>query len=68
MVDFSNRMDKSHISFGSAEEHDKEDRKYWHNATYEEKLKTITYLRECFYGPVATTGRLQRFYKILKRK
>jgi len=45
MVDFSNRMDKSHISFGSAEEHDKEDRKYWHNATYEEKLKTITYLR-----------------------
>ncbi|MCL2806281.1 MAG: hypothetical protein FWD26_10115 [Treponema sp.] len=28
-----------------------------------EKFETITYLRECFYGNEATTGRVQRFYK-----
>ena len=68
MVDFQDKMDRKHVSFGSIEKHDKEDRKYWNNASYEEKLMTITYLRECFYGPEATTGRLQRFYKILKQK
>ena len=26
-----------------------------------EKFETITYLRECFYGNEATTGRVQRF-------
>ena len=25
-----------------------------------EKFETITYLRECFYGKIATTGRIQR--------
>ena len=28
-----------------------------------EKFETITYLRECFYGKNATTGRIQRIYK-----
>jgi len=28
-----------------------------------EKFRTITYLRECFYGKNATTGRIQRFHK-----
>jgi len=28
-----------------------------------EKFKTITYLRECFYGKNATTGRIQRIHK-----
>jgi hypothetical protein len=68
MMEFPIRMDRSIISFGTAEKHDKEDRLYWQNASDEEKLMTITYLRECFYGPKATTGRLQRFYKVLKRK
>jgi hypothetical protein len=68
MVDFPTKMDRTRVSYGPAEKHDKEDRTYWQNASYEEKLMTITYLRECFYGPKATTGRLQRFYKILKRK
>jgi len=27
-----------------------------------EKFETITYLRECFYGENATTGRIQRVY------
>jgi hypothetical protein len=29
----------------------------------EEKLRTITYLRECFYGKNATTGRIQRIHQ-----
>jgi hypothetical protein len=28
-----------------------------------EKFETITYLRECFYGKNATTGRIQRVHK-----
>jgi hypothetical protein len=60
-----NRMDVSFLTF---KEHEKEEREYWSNASVEEKLKTITYLRECFYGPEATTGRLQRSYKFFKRQ
>ena len=68
MVEFPTKMDRTRLSYGPAEKHDREDREYWQNAPYEEKLMTITYLRECFYGSKATTGRLQRFYKVLKRK
>ncbi|MBN1500176.1 MAG: hypothetical protein JW982_08475, partial [Spirochaetes bacterium] len=46
----------------------REDKEYWAKATNEEKFKTISYLRECFYGPEATTGRLQRLYTFSKRK
>ena len=67
-MDFSTRIDKKAISVGTAKEHEKENREYWKKATDEEKLMTITYLRECFYGPEATTGRLQRFHKVLKRE
>jgi hypothetical protein len=28
-----------------------------------EKFETITYLRECFYGKNATTGRIQRIHR-----
>lgn len=51
-----------------AEELDKEDDRYWAAASIKEKLQTMTYLRECFYGSEATTGRLQRFYQILEQK
>jgi len=44
------------------------DVEYWKRATAEEKLETITYLRECFYGEEATSGRLQRVYTIVKLK
>jgi hypothetical protein len=62
------RMDRTVVFFGTAEEHDKRERTYLKKAGYEENLKTITYLRECFYGTKATTGRLQRIYKFSKRK
>jgi len=57
------RMDRTVVFFGTAEEHDKREKEYLRKAGYEEKLKTITYLRECFYGTKATTGRLQRVYR-----
>ncbi len=62
------RIDKSQISFATAKEHDKKDREYWAEASAEEKFATITYLRECFYGLEATTGRLQRIYRFVKLK
>jgi hypothetical protein len=42
------------------------DIEYWNNTTAREKFETVTYLRECFYGPEATTGRLQRFHTMLE--
>jgi len=47
---------------------DRMDIEYWNNATAREKFETVTYLRECFYGPEATTGRLQRFHTMLERE
>ena len=35
---------------------------------YEEKSRLITFLREAQYGTKATTGRLPRFYRIVKLK
>jgi len=61
------RMDRKQIVISNTKELEKNDRKYWAMANIEEKFKTITYLRECFYGDEATTGRLQRVYKIIKR-
>ncbi|MCL2214023.1 MAG: hypothetical protein FWC06_02320 [Treponema sp.] len=65
---FSEKMDRSKISYGNKEIFDKDDSEYWKKATIKEKLQTITYLRECFYGKEATTGRLQRFYTLSKLK
>ncbi|MCU0286508.1 MAG: hypothetical protein MUF15_08910 [Acidobacteria bacterium] len=63
-----NRMNRKDVSFSTFREHEKAEREYWSKASVKEKLQTITYLRECFYGPEATTGRLQRFYKFFKRQ
>lgn len=61
-------MNRSQAVLGKAGELDAEDAQYWAKASVEEKIQTITFLRESFYGPEATTGRLQRFYRILKQK
>ncbi|MCK9463105.1 MAG: hypothetical protein M0R80_26070 [Proteobacteria bacterium] len=61
------RMDRGRLLVGSAEEVDRAQREEWARAPIEEKLETITYLRECFYGPEATTGRLQRVHTVLER-
>ena len=62
------RMDRSIITIAKQEDFDKIDNLYCVEATVKEKLETITYLRECFYGEEATTGRLQRVYKMFKRE
>ena len=62
------RMDRSLIKIAKQEEFDELDDLYWAKAPVKEKLETITYLRECFYGKEATTGRLQRVYSMFKQK
>lgn len=61
-------MDRTAVSFGSPEEHEQKEMDFLNEAGYEKKCKTITYLRECFYSTKATTGRLQRVYRLFKRK
>lgn len=60
------KMNRSQFKVSSNQELEKDDKEYWANASIKEKFETITYLRECFYGAKATTGRLQRVYQILK--
>ena len=64
----ADKIDRTQVIIAKNTELDKRDAEYWAKAPIEEKLQTITYLRECFYGEEATTGRLQRFYKVLKLK
>jgi len=65
---FSERIDKNQVVYSKKELLNIDDSNYWKNASTKEKLQTITYLRECFYGEEATTGRLQRFYTMSKLK
>jgi hypothetical protein len=68
-VPFASKMDRKQIVVADSNEAlDEQDIEYWSHATAKEKLQTITYLRECFYGQEATTGRLQRFHTILELK
>jgi hypothetical protein len=62
------KMDRTKIIIATHDEFEEMDNIYWANASVEEKIQTVTFLRECFYGKEATTGRLQGFYKILKFK
>ena len=62
------RIDRSKVIIAKKDEIDNVDKEHWKSASIDEKLQTITYLRECFYGEEATTGRLQRFHKMLKLK
>ena len=65
---FTEKMNRKHVVYSNQKSLDKSDNEYWKNATTKEKLQTITYLRECFYGEEATTGRLQRVYTMSKCK
>ena len=61
------KMNRQDVSFASKEAHHKEEKEFWLKASIEEKVEMITYLRECFYGLEATTGRLQRFFEFSKQ-
>jgi len=65
---FSERIDKSKIIYSNKKSLNIDGSVYWEKASIKEKLQTITYLRECFYGKTATTGRLQRIYIMSKLK
>ena len=54
------KMNRSQVVIAKKDELDNNDAEYWRYATIEEKMQTITFLRECFYGKEATAGRLQR--------
>ena len=54
------RMDRSGAEFTDSKTIHEEDNAYWSSVPVEEKLEMMTYLRECFYGDEATTGRLQK--------
>jgi len=62
------KIDRKQIVIAQRGELEKMDDEYWSRAPMEEKLETITFLRECFYGEEATTGRLQRVCTVLKLK
>jgi len=64
----SEKMDRTKVIIAKKDALDKADDEYWQNATTDEKLQTITFLRECFYGEEATTGRLKKIYTITKLK
>ena len=64
----STKINRAQIVIAAKDELDRKDAEYWRSAAIEEKLQTITFLRECFYGEEATTGRLQRVHKLLKLK
>ena len=44
------KIDRTQIILAKKNELDNMDAEYWAAATVKEKLQTITYLRECFYG------------------
>ena len=62
------RMQREVVVFASQAELEADDKQQWQSATVAERLETITFLRECFYGDQATTGRLSRVYRIIKRE
>jgi hypothetical protein len=62
------KMDRTDVGFTDQKTIQEDDERYWAAAPIEEKLEMITYLRECFYGPEATTGRLQRFFEFTEQE
>jgi len=67
-INLPKKMDRSIVSYGNQKIFDKEDIAYWQNASVDEKLETITYLRECFYGEEATIGKMKKTYTVFKVK
>ena len=60
-------MDRSSITILSLKQASEKESSELDAMTPSERFQTITYLRECFYGAEATTGRLQRVYRVLKQ-
>jgi hypothetical protein len=65
---FTEKMDRKVAVLTTFENHEQQDIIDMAKMPYEEKSKLITFLREAQYGTKATTGRLPRFYRIVKLK
>jgi hypothetical protein len=59
-------IDRSYITSVSFEKNEIQVIEEVKKTTPQDRFALITYLRECFYGPEATTGRLQRIFEITK--
>ena len=62
------KINRNHFSIYRKDIEDIHEKEYMSNMSIEEKVAMISYLRECFYGIEATTGRLQRFFEFVKQK
>ena len=62
------KINRQTVAFSNYKNSREEEKNYWSKASIKDKLEMITYLRECFYGAEATTGRLQRLYQFSKQK
>ena len=62
------KMNRTDVEFTDHKTIQEDNEKYWSEASVEEKMEMITYLRECFYGTEATTGRLQRFFEFVEQE
>jgi hypothetical protein len=67
-VEENMKIDRTDAAFTDQKTMQEDDEKYWAAAPIEEKLEMITYLRDCFYGTEATTGRLQRFFEFAEQE
>jgi hypothetical protein len=65
---FPEKMDRKIAAVATFEKHEQQDISDMARMPYEEKSQLITFLREAQYGTKATTGRLPRFYRIVKLK
>lgn len=62
------KMDRSKISVVTFEESEKQQLQESLAMTPQERFAHMTYLRESFYGPEATTGRVQRVFEVTQQK
>jgi len=63
-----NHKEPKEIYCGTVKDAATRDHEYWQMVLFDKKFEMITFLRECFYGKEATTGRIQRFHKTTKLK
>jgi hypothetical protein len=60
------KLDKTSWSVGSFRDAEKEEAEELSKMSCQKKSAAITFLRECYYGRQATTGRLQRIFEVSK--
>lgn len=62
------KLDRKHWAFSSFKDSEKAESEDLAKLSFQQKSRTITFLRECFYGRKATTSRVQRVYQVSKQK